>query len=58
MSTESNITLPAELLAQVQAFAVKEGKKADELIVELVKPEVARRALDLLKAEPMSVGAT
>jgi len=36
MSTESNITLPAELLAQVQALAVKEGKTADELTVEPV----------------------
>jgi hypothetical protein len=51
MATEPNITLPAELLAQMQALAVKEGKTADELTVELVKREVARRTLERFKIE-------
>jgi hypothetical protein len=51
MATEPNITLPAELLAQMQALAVKEGKTADELTVELVKREVARRKLERFKTE-------
>jgi hypothetical protein len=51
MATEPNITLPAELLAQMQALAVKEGKTADELTVELVKREVARRTLERFKTE-------
>jgi hypothetical protein len=41
MATESNITLPADLLGQVQAIALKEGKTADELTADLVKREVA-----------------
>lgn len=51
MATDSNITLPADLLAQVQAIAAKEGKTADELTAEAMKREVARRTLERLKTE-------
>jgi hypothetical protein len=51
MATASNITLPPELLAQVHAIALKEGKTADELTVEVVKREIARRTLERFKTE-------
>jgi hypothetical protein len=51
MATDQNIKLPADLLAQVQAIASKEGKTADELTTEAVKREVARRSLERLKTE-------
>ena len=58
MATDSNITLPAELLAQVQALAVKEGKTADELTVEAVKRDIARRMIADLKREVKPSGMT
>jgi predicted DNA-binding protein len=51
MASDSNITLPAELLAQVQALAAKEGKTVDELMVEAVKRDIARRMIANLKRE-------
>jgi hypothetical protein len=51
MATDANINLPADLFAQVQDFAAKEGKTADELTAELVKREFARRSLERLKSE-------
>jgi hypothetical protein len=51
MATDSNIKLPAELLAQVQAIAIKEGKTADELTAEAVKREIGRRMIANLKRE-------
>jgi hypothetical protein len=51
MATESNIKLPDEPLAKVQAIAVKEGKTADDLTAEAVRREVARRTLERLKTE-------
>ena len=41
MATDSNIRLPAELMAQVEALAIKEGKTADELTAEAVKRDIA-----------------
>jgi hypothetical protein len=58
MAIESNITLPAELPAQVQAISAKEGKTADELTAEAMEREVGKRTLERLKAEPMRAGAT
>ena len=58
MAADSNITLPAELLAQVQALAVKEGKTADELTVEAVKRDIARRMIANLKREVNPSGMT
>lgn len=58
MATDSNITLPAELLAQVEALAVKEGKTADELTVEAVKRDIARRMIADLKREVKPSGMT
>ena len=49
MATGSNIRLPEELLAQVQAAALKEGKTADEITAEAVKRELARRLVANLK---------
>jgi fructose-1,6-bisphosphatase/sedoheptulose 1,7-bisphosphatase-like protein len=51
MASDSNITLPAELLAQVQALAAKEGKTVDELMVEAVKRDIGRRMIANLKRE-------
>jgi hypothetical protein len=51
MASDSNITLPAELLAQVQALAAKEGKTVDELMVEALKRDIARRMIANLKRE-------
>jgi fructose-1,6-bisphosphatase/sedoheptulose 1,7-bisphosphatase-like protein len=51
MATESNITLPADLLAQMRALAAKEGKTVDELTVEAVKRDIARRMITSLKRE-------
>lgn len=51
MATDSNIRLPAELLAQVQALATKEDKTADELTAEAVKRDIARRMIADLKRE-------
>jgi hypothetical protein len=51
MASDSNITLPAELLAQVQALAAKEGKTVDELMVEAVTRDIARRMIANLKRE-------
>jgi hypothetical protein len=58
MAADSNITLPAELLAEVQALAVKEGKTADELTVEAVKRDIGRRMLANLKREIKPSGMT
>jgi hypothetical protein len=58
MATDSNIKLPAELLAQVQALAVKEGTTADELTAEAVKREIARRMIANLKREGKPSGMT
>jgi hypothetical protein len=58
MAADYNITLPAELLAQVQALAVKEGKTADELTVEAVKRDIARRMIANLKREVKPSGMT
>jgi hypothetical protein len=58
MAADSNITLPAELLAQLQALAVKEGKTADELTVEAVKRDIARRMIANLKREVTPSGMT
>lgn len=49
MATDTNIKVPADLLAQVQAIATKEGKTVDELTTEALKREVARRTLERLK---------
>jgi hypothetical protein len=51
MAIESSITLPAELLAQVQAIAAKEGKTADALTAEAMKREIGKRTLERLKTE-------
>jgi hypothetical protein len=58
MATESNITLPAELLAQVQALAAKEGKTADELTAQAVKRDIARRMIGNLKRDIKPSGMT
>ena len=58
MATDSNIKLPAELLAQVQALAVKEGKTADELTAEAVKRDIARRMIANMKREGKATGMT
>jgi hypothetical protein len=51
MAIESNITLPAKLLAQVQAIAAQKGKTADELTAEAMKREVGKRTLARRKTE-------
>jgi hypothetical protein len=58
MGTDSNIRLPAELLAQVQALALKEGKTADELTAEAVERDIARRMLADLQREGKPTGLT
>jgi fructose-1,6-bisphosphatase/sedoheptulose 1,7-bisphosphatase-like protein len=58
MATDSKITLPADLLAQMQALAAKEGKTVDELMVEAVKRDIARRLIANLKREGKASGMT
>jgi hypothetical protein len=58
MTTGQNIKLPADLLAQVQKIALKEGKTADELTAEAVKRDVARRMIANLKREHKPSGMT
>jgi hypothetical protein len=58
MATDANIKLPADLLAQVQVIAAREGKTANELTAEAVKREVARRAIANLRRETKPSGMT
>jgi fructose-1,6-bisphosphatase/sedoheptulose 1,7-bisphosphatase-like protein len=58
MAADSNITLPAELLAQVQALAIKEGKTVDDLTAEAVKRDIARRMIANMKREGKPTGMT
>ncbi len=51
MASDANIKLPADLLTQVQAIAAREGKTADELTVEAMKREVARKLIASLPSK-------
>ena len=58
MATGSNIKLPDDLLAQIQAIAAMEGKTPDDLAAEAVKREVARRMIANLKRTARPSGMT
>jgi fructose-1,6-bisphosphatase/sedoheptulose 1,7-bisphosphatase-like protein len=58
MASDSTITLPAELLARVQALAAKEGKTLNELMVEAVKRDIAWRMIANLKRQGKPSGMT
>ena len=54
----ANITLPDDLLEQVQALAAKEGQTADELTTDAVKRDVARRLIADLRRTAKPSGMT
>lgn len=58
MATNSNIRIPDDLLAQLQATAAAEGKSADDLAAEAVKRDLARRFLEKLRRERKPSGMT
>ena len=46
-----NVTVPEEILAQLQAAAIDEGKTVDELTADALKRHLAQRILNRLKRE-------
>lgn len=58
MAGQANITLPNDLLMQVQAVAQKQGKTADDLMAQAAQREVARRHVLDLSRERKPSGMT